>query len=307
MPALPSAVLPTMATMPEPTCFLPSSARLRRSLRSMPSTARREEFHVADRAHAVGRVGLAAAAHRELLLGLGQLALELAPLIHELRDARRQFFKRRLKFARPPRSARASPRWRAALRAALPVSASMRRTPAATPRRRRRPRSGRYRRCGAHACRRRARPTSRACCREPSPIATTRTSSPYFSPNSARAPEARRVVERHQPRRDRRVLQHEVVGDVLDLLDLLRVIGFGCEKSKRSRSGATSEPFCATWSPSTCAQRLVQQMRRGMVARGWRCGARDRRRAQSARRPSACPPPPCRCGRTDRRPSSACR
>ena len=25
-----------------------------------------------------------------------------------------------------------------------------------------------------------------------------------------------------------------------------RVIGLGCEKSKRSRSGATSEPFCAT-------------------------------------------------------------
>ena len=46
-----------------------------------------EEFHVADRAHAVGGVGLAAAAHRELLLRLGQLALELAPLIHELRDA----------------------------------------------------------------------------------------------------------------------------------------------------------------------------------------------------------------------------
>ena len=30
-----------------------------------------------------------------------------------------------------------------------------------------------------------------------------------------------RVVERHQPRRHRRVLQHIVVGDVLDLLDLL--------------------------------------------------------------------------------------
>ena len=26
---------------------------------------------------------------------------------------------------------------------------------------------------------------------------------------------------------------------------------FGCEKSKRSLSGATIEPFCATWSPST--------------------------------------------------------
>ena len=30
-----------------------------------------------------------------------------------------------------------------------------------------------------------------------------------------------------------------------------RVIGFGWAKSKRSRSGETSEPFCATWSPST--------------------------------------------------------
>src|SRR5579871_2221413 len=30
MPALPSPVTPTIATIPEPTCFLPSSARLRR-------------------------------------------------------------------------------------------------------------------------------------------------------------------------------------------------------------------------------------------------------------------------------------
>ena len=29
------------------------------------------------------------------------------------------------------------------------------------------------------------------------------------------------------------------------------VIGLVCEKSKRSRSGATSEPFCATCVPST--------------------------------------------------------
>src|SRR5712672_912573 len=39
-PALPSPVTPTMATTPEPTCLLPSSARLLRSLISMPSTAR---------------------------------------------------------------------------------------------------------------------------------------------------------------------------------------------------------------------------------------------------------------------------
>ncbi len=33
-----------MATTPEPTCFLPSSARLRRSLSSMPETARAINF-----------------------------------------------------------------------------------------------------------------------------------------------------------------------------------------------------------------------------------------------------------------------
>src|SRR6266566_4079860 len=43
-PALPSSVTPTMATTPEPRRFLPSSARLRRSLRSMPSTARAKSF-----------------------------------------------------------------------------------------------------------------------------------------------------------------------------------------------------------------------------------------------------------------------
>ena len=54
------------------------------------------------------------------------------------------------------------------------------------------------------------------------------------------------IVERHQPRGDGRVLQHDVVGDVLDRSISDAVIGLGCEKSKRSRSGATSEPFCAT-------------------------------------------------------------
>ena len=39
-----------------------------------------------------------------------------------------------------------------------------------------------------------------------------------------------------------------------------------CVKSKRSRSGATSDPAWRTWSPSTCAQRRVQQMRRRVIA-----------------------------------------
>src|SRR5436190_1559287 len=44
MPALPSSVTPTMATTPEPICFLPSSTRLFRSLVSTPSTARARRF-----------------------------------------------------------------------------------------------------------------------------------------------------------------------------------------------------------------------------------------------------------------------
>ena len=79
---------------------------------------------------------------------------------------------------------------------------------------------------------------------------TTRTSSPYFSPNSARAPEAiassdamRRVVTGVLSRIDWLAI-------VLNPRQLLRCDRFWCAKSKRSRSGATSEPFCATWSPS---------------------------------------------------------
>ena len=83
-----------------------------------------------------------------------------------------------------------SPRWRADLRAVAPVSASMRRTPAAT----------------AFSVSPAITPISPVrrtwvpphsstdqpmVLPVPSPIATTRTSSPYFSPNRARAPEAR--------------------------------------------------------------------------------------------------------------------
>ena len=38
------------------------------------------------------------------------------------------------------------------------------------------------------------------------------------------------------------------------------VMGLVCEKSKRSRSGATSEPFCATCVAQHLAQRLVQEV-----------------------------------------------
>ena len=80
----------------------------------------------------------------------------------------------------------------------------------------------------------------------PSPIATTRTSSPYFSPNSARAPAARASSS---------AIRRVVTAEFCSTKSLAMsstfssssaLIGLGCEKSKRSRSGATSEPFCAT-------------------------------------------------------------
>ena len=112
---------------------------------------------------------------------------------------------------------------------------------------RRRPRSGRCRRCAAtwvppHSST--DQPSAL-----PPPLAhrdDAHLVAVFLAEQRARAGRAR-IVERHQPRRHRRVLQHDVVGDVLDAARApRRVIGFGCEKSKRSRSGATSEPFCAT-------------------------------------------------------------
>ena len=140
----------------------------------------------------------------------------------------------------------------------------------------------RYRRCAAHACRRTVPPTSPGCCRCPSPIATTRTSSPYFSPNSARAPEAMRIVDRHQPRRHRRVLQHDVVGDVLDALDLVRAHRLGMREVEAQPVGRDQRALLRHVVAEHLAQRLVQQMRRRMVLRGWRCGARDRPSSASA-------------------------
>ena len=80
---------PTMATTPEPTCFLPSSARLRRSFSSMPETARANSLTSPTPRTPSAAVGFrAAAAHGELLLGVGQIALELLALIQERCDSR---------------------------------------------------------------------------------------------------------------------------------------------------------------------------------------------------------------------------
>ncbi len=225
---------PTSATTPEPSCFLPSSARLFRSLMSMPSTARAISLTSPTmRTPFASPPALRAAAHRELLLRLGEFALELAALVEQRGEARRHLFERRLQ-SRRPHSSRSRSR---GSRPCAPPCRSALRCGARPPRRprRSRPRSARCRRCGAHACRRTARPTSRACCRR---LLAHRDDAHlvavFFAEQRARAGGAC-VVERHQARRDRRILQHEIVGDVLDLLDLL---GASWAWDARSRSAA---------------------------------------------------------------------
>ena len=80
---------------------------------------------------------------------------------------------------------------------------------------------------------------------------TTRTSSPYFSPNKASAPLAMASSG---------VIRWVSTAVFCTIMALTRsstrrisswVIGFWCEKSNLSRPGSTSEPFCATWDPST--------------------------------------------------------
>ena len=107
------------------------------------------------------------------------------------------------------------------------------------------------------------------------PIETTRTSSPYFSPKSARAPSSCGVVRRHDPGLDRRVLPDVGVDLGLDRGELLAASS-PCRwvKSKRSRSGATRLPRCATWSPSarrsaSCSRWVAEWLARIALRRSW--------------------------------------
>ena len=94
-PALPSSVTPTIATTPEPICFLPSSTRLLRSLVSTPSTARARSLTLPTRARR-GRRRRSAAAPPPIasFCALGEIALQLLALFHQGGDARRQVLER---------------------------------------------------------------------------------------------------------------------------------------------------------------------------------------------------------------------
>ena len=202
----------------------------------------RQQLRAGDVADRV--LGRPAAAHGELLARLGQLAVELAALL----DQRRRGGSRASAagtLSRPASSCRrrdSALSWR---RACVPVIASSRRTPAATA------------------------PSPTTLTRPISPVRPTwvppQSSIEKALPCSVRAhrddadlvavflAEERagagcdRLVDAHQPGRHRLVAQHDRVGDLLDLGELARPrSAWDGEKSKRSRSGATSEPFCAT-------------------------------------------------------------
>jgi hypothetical protein len=110
---------------------------------------------------------------------------------------------------------------------------------------------------------------------EPSPICTTRTTSPYFSPNSAMAPRRRASSSGIDSAR---------TGWLSAISALTRSSTYRMSsslsaapwvKSKRSLSGPTYEPGLAHVRAQALAQRGVQQVRGRVVALG---GVADRRR-----------------------------
>ena len=123
---------------------------------------------------------------------------------------------------------------------------------------------GRYRPCGSHGCRRRAR-SRRSCCRPALPMETTRTSSPYFSPNRARAPDSIASSTRHQLGHDRLVLQQHRVGDVLDRCEFLVVDRLRVAEVEAQAVGRDERALLGDVIAEHLAQRLVQKMRRRMV------------------------------------------
>ena len=102
--------------------------------------------------------------------------------------------------------------------------------------------------------------------RETSGISTTRTCSPYFSPNSIIAPSSRAwscVVTKMCSGWFATTCSFTIPLDLGELLGASAAPPW--RKSKRSLSGPTYEPAWVTWSPSTLAQGGVQQVGGGVV------------------------------------------
>ena len=129
-------------------------------------------------------------------------------------------------------------------------------------------------------------------------MSSTRTSSPYFSPNSIIAPvfcASSMAITRACVGG---VGQDLGVDERLDLRGSARRSSARCARSRSACARrSTSEPFCCTWRAQHLAQRLVHQVGGAVVAHGPARAARRRRGRRTRRRPR---PRLRRCGRGGR-------
>ena len=257
-PALPSSARPTMATTPEPSCFLASSTSDLRSFISTPSTAR--AISLTPATSRMPEADPPAAAPPPIASFLRASDSSRSSFLRSSISAAMRAGTSSTVVRSSAAAALASERlWLAWARAPRAVSASMRRTPDDTalsevtairpispvrltwvP-----PHNSTDQPIALEAC------ALEAWSRAALPIETTRTSSPYFSPNSALAPASRASSSAIN-----RVVTSAFSSTTSLAMSSTRAsssaeIGLGWAKSKRSRSGETSEPRCAMWSPST--------------------------------------------------------
>jgi len=87
-----------MATTPEPTCFLAFVGEAAQVLEFDAGNRTRQQLDVAHVAHICAVALGSAAAHGELLLGVGQFALEFLAFVEQRGKARGHLFKRYFKF-----------------------------------------------------------------------------------------------------------------------------------------------------------------------------------------------------------------
>ena len=104
------------------------------------------------------------------------------------------------------------------------------------------------------------------CAVRASPIETTRTSSPYFSPNSARAPDVDRFVDAPSAASSTGAFcEHDALAMSSTAPSSSSLIGFGWREVEAQAVGRDQRAFLRDVIAEHLAQRLVQEMRRRMV------------------------------------------
>ena len=225
-PALPSSVTPTIATTPEPICFLPSSARLLRSFISMPSTARAISLTSPTSRTPTRRRAVASGAPPPIASFLRASDSSRSSF---LRSSISAVMRAGMSSSVVRSSAAAALRQRHRVIGVLARMAPGQRLDAAHARSHRAFAGHRDQAdvagAPAHGCRRRARPTSRARCAVLArrlPIDDHADLVAVFLAEQRTRAGLAGIVDRHQPRRDLVILQHDIVGDVLDAREFFR-------------------------------------------------------------------------------------